>query len=423
MDDGWILNSPLEALYNSEAEQIVVARVLLCPKDWARLGYLKPEDFGYVGHARIWRELGAMVRDGTDISPVTVAHRLAQEQAIASAGGSRYVTDLACNAIGILASEAAAELVRDLSLRRQLRDRTHQALEELGGQDVSAHEMLGGIIRDLEAMMAHGPRKGRSKREVAEALVTGLAEPVPCYSTGLAGLDKILGGGLFTGKLYGFAARKKVGKTALLGTISHNLNAAGVRHLFIAMESGSAQIEQRNAARHGGFNAIRFLKRDDMLLAERVANYAVTVPNETIYQDMPGASLDQIRAAVAQHIAVDDIQGVILDYWQLVGGKAAKETEEFHLRNVAQWMADTAVREHVFFCAAAQVNQQGNTRGGEGLKLACDWYGTLHREKDEKGAWVEMDESRYTIYENLGSPEIPGLWLNSHGPFFRGADE
>ena len=62
------------------------------------------------------------------------------------------------------------------------------------------------------------------------------------------------------------------------------------------------------------------------------------------------------------------------------------------------------------------MNRSGNTRGGEGLKLAADQYCTLHRNKGDQGAWLEMEESRYTLYTNVGSANHPGLWLSKTGP-------
>jgi len=112
---------------------------------------------------------------------------------------------------------------------------------------------------------------------------------------------------------------------------------------------------------------------------------------------------------------------VIIDYWQLVDGKDGRETEEYHLRRVAQTLANIARNEGIFVLTAAQVNQDGNTRGGEGLKLACDQYYTLHREKSSEHAWLEMEESRYTLYQNVGIKDLPGVVLSKHGPHFQDA--
>jgi replicative DNA helicase len=228
-----------------------------------------------------------------------------------------------------------------------------------------------------------------------------------------------MGGGLYAGKLYGFAARKKVGKTVLLGTISHNLHRAKVPHLFIALEMSPVEIEQRNAARELGINSIAFLRNPTRDLARRVSDeYAVGLGGYAVYESAPGASLDQVRGMISRAIVRNKIKGVVLDYWQLVGGKAKGESEEYHLRTVAQWLADTCRKHGLWAMVACQVNQEGNTRGGEGLKLACDLYFTLHRDKGSDGGWLEMEESRYAPYCNVGGEDGPGLWLHHNGPFF-----
>src|SRR5262249_15203950 len=158
--------------------------------------------------------------------------------------------------------------------------------------------------------------------------------PAVIYPTGLAALDEAIGGGLIAGKLYGISARKKVGKTVLLGTLSHNLARAGVSHLFIALEMSPEEIEQRNAARELGINSIAFLKEPTKDLARRVAEYACDLGETAFYESAPGATLDEVRRMVSRAVVQHGIKGVILDYWQLVAGKARNETEEYHLRNV-----------------------------------------------------------------------------------------
>ena len=189
--------------------------------------------------------------------------------------------------------------------------------------------------------------------------------------------------------------------------------------LFIALEMGQEEIEQRNIARDCNFNSIQFLKRDKPKLVLKVGEYAVNVPNNTVFEDMPGGTFDELRAVVLTMIAVAKIKVIVVDYWQIIGGKSSKDTEEYHMRKVAQWLADTARREGVAILISAQVNKDGNTRGGEGLKLACDQYYTLHREKGSKEAWLEMEESRYTLYKHVGSEDVPGLLLDRNGPHFK----
>lgn len=411
---------PVNDLVNLEYEQIVIGSSFI-PSLFRLTSHLRPEDFAYPVHGRIWATILDLSRDGEEISPLTVAQRFKNDGDLEEAGGERYIPSLAMMSKDRGLAESAAELVRDLANRRRvvaMADDVARRAEDFG---TSSDEMILGLVGELQKI-AMGNRTGRTKREVAESIVAGLEKDLPCYSSGIPELDRVMGGGMFAGKLYGIAARKKVGKSLLLGTISQNLNARKIRHLVLPLEMSAEEYEQRNAARSGNFNSIRFLTRDDPNLGQRVAQYAVTAPNATFYDGGAGTGFDQIRAIVSRHIATNGIKGVVLDYWQLVGGKAARDSEEWHLREVAQWMADTARKEGVFFLTAAQVNQMGNTRGSEGLKLACDQYFTLHREKESDIAWLEMEESRYTMYQNVGSETVPGLWLDPHGPHFRGAE-
>jgi hypothetical protein len=89
---------------------------------------------------------------------------------------------------------------------------------------------------------------------------------------------------------------------------------------------------------------------------------------------------------------------------------------------VAQWIADYARRENLWTLVMAQINQEGNTRGGEGLRLAFDQVYQIHRpDLGKSETWIEMMETRYTAWENIGSEEIPGLYLIQKGPYFNQA--
>lgn len=306
--------------------------------------------------------------------------------------------------------------IKDFSARRRLKIAAEELAERVQNPEFLPEEAGAALIAEIASISLRD--KTRDKRAVAENVYQLLAKPAQCYATGFPTLDDVLGGGLFSGKLYGISARKKVGKTVLLGTTSHNLNRRGIKHLFICAEMSDVEIEQRNMAREFGINSLQFLSSKRVFLKDRVAKYAAETPANTIYEHIPGIGFDDLRRSIAAAIVRHKISGVILDYWQLVGGKARNETEEYHLRNVAQYLADICRKENLWCLAAAQVNQDGNTRGGEGLKLACDVYFTLHREKDQEGAWLEMEESRYVLYANVGSEDSPGLILNKHGPHF-----
>lgn len=413
-----VIASKRSELASPDLERAILGTLLAHDDAASRVAFLRPDDFAFAEHAEIWRAIQELHAKGI----TATAHMLRDRE---GCGGFDYLLALANAWSGYRTTlESYAEEVRSLAVKRRLVDLAAEVIETTSPDpDIPGDEAAATVIRDLTSLAGEGIRQTPDNADIAEAIVHDLETDLPCFATGLPDLDFAMGGGLFAGKLYGVAARKKVGKTILLGTISYNLNQAGVKHLFIPLEMGSKEIEQRNIARALEFNSIRFLTRDNADLSKRVASYAVTTPRNTLYADSPGATLEALRATIARHVAGSRIKGVILDYWQLVGGKAPKETEEYHLRTVAQWLAEIARKERIFVLTAAQVNQDGNTRGGEGLKLACDQYFTLHRDKNAVGAWLEMEESRYTLYHHVGAESSPGLFLSGHGPHFTDAAE
>lgn len=409
--------------HNNEAEQALLGALLVQNKAWARVAdFLLPEHFADAVHGRIFAAIGTLIERGQVANPITLKNLFDQDGSLAEIGGSDYLVRLYGSVVTIINAEDYGRTILDLANRRQLlamlddaRDDAASFALDRGAEEIAAElgARLGGIT---------GVASGISKRSAAEAICEDLKKPRVVYCTGISTLDAALQGGLLPGRLYGIGARMKAGKTLLLGSISHNLNCDGVRHQFIPLEMGSKEIEQRNIAREGGFNSILFLtgERADFVL-RKTGEYAATIPNNTIYEDAPNATFERLRQLVARGIA-QGAKGVFVDYLQLVHGRGKGETEEQHTREVAQWLAGVARKFGVFIVLACQLNQDGNVRGGEGLKLACDAYFTLEHQEgrsDLPGRWMVMHHSRFSLNEHVGSESMPGLWRHDKaGPYF-----
>jgi replicative DNA helicase len=258
----------------------------------------------------------------------------------------------------------------------------------------------------------------RSRKQALQSVLDSIQNPARQDSTGLSKLDLAMGGGLYAGKAYGLQARKKIGKTVLLGTISYNLNMAGVNHLWVAAEMNDRELEQRHIARALNKNAIDFMDPNGLETEEIVTEYQATAPNHIIYANAAGIRFDELSEVVDVAVKKHGINGFILDYLQLVRATKGGGSRVDHLDAVAQWVSAVVRKHQIWALVAAQLNQEDNTRGGEGMLLAFDQVYTLHREKFSSEAWLEMMESRYTTYRHVGSWKRPGLKLEQTGPYF-----
>jgi replicative DNA helicase len=240
-------------------------------------------------------------------------------------------------------------------------------------------------------------------------------------ATGLRKLDTAMDGGLHPGRFCGFAARKKVGKTALAATISANLNRQQVKHLFICGEMSSVEVHQRILARYCDAFPTDFrnghAKTPEFQDKFTAATAAIT--KNTLYANAPGLTFSDLRQRCMIAVERNKVRGILLDYLQLVGGVQKNQTKASHLDEVTQWLANFGRKHGVWILALVQINQDGNTRDGEGIRLACDQLFALHREDlSAPGAWIEMLETRHTGWQNIGKPDSPGLMMNFRGPYF-----
>lgn len=71
----------------------------------------------------------------------------------------------------------------------------------------------------------------------------------------------------------------------------------------------------------------------------------------------------------------------------------------------------------------AQINQDGNTRGGEGIRMAFDQVYQIRGvgEKEDISVperWLEMMDTRYTKWMNVGDTNGGGYTVHECGPYF-----
>lgn len=410
-----------ENLVHPEVEVALLAGLLANNRAIDKVRLIVTEQmFSDAFMGRVFRSMCRVYDGGLIANVLTIKPEMDQDpEFIGKASGSGPT--LARIASGVVSRnnlEDYAEGIRDLWQRRQLVWEVDRILSSSRDQEISVEELVSSAMTNLTGLVRSQPGGSElSNRDAAEQVFNAIMKPPKAHPTGLPTLDDILGGGVYESKLYGIAARKKAGKTLLLATLSHNMNISGVPHLFVSLEMTPLEIEQRNAARHIDLNPIVFLKRPSRSLAEQVAKYQAQLPQNVWYEHRPGIDRDELLQLITRARVRHGIKGVFIDYQQLVRGRRKDETQEQHQGMVAQDVADLCKRDGLFAVMAAQLNQEGNTRGGEGLRLAADAYLVLHREANEHSGWIEMQDARYVPHRNMGSGENPLLWLRNGSHF------
>lgn len=405
---------------NLDVEQAVLTCMLVSGQaaDIAA-GMISPQDFAAPAHVAIAEQIVRSLQDGDVIDPGIISRRLATDPRMEGIDPT-YIGSL-CGSIASVASvRTQAAEIKQLAQRRkaiEAAERMLAGMTEGDGRDTA--DLVGAAIADLSCLDDVDDR-AVTKQRIAERLARRLESGGACYRTGLQCLDRAMGGGLYAGRSYGFEAMDKRGKTTLAGTVSDNLNAAGVKHAYVALEMGAMEIEQRNAARRMRIPAARFLgggpKRE---LAAQVAGYAAEVPDNTIFVDMPGGTFAELRSELNRARMRHGITGFVIDYWQLIEGRDKGTNLEEHLRRVAQWLVGFGRRYGLWSIILAQLNEEGFAFGSRrGLQMACDQVYIMHRDPSQPWTWLEQRVSRYTPIGDVGSEADPALELTEPGPHF-----
>lgn len=378
----------------------------------AKVPFLQSLHFYSEEHGKIFAEIRKMSQDGA-VSSLSLSKALPALK--------NYIKDL----VGL---EAPWTLVNDsncvlaLFKTRQLFGFADFIKKEVSGEK-NVNESLVLINSHFEDLFKKGfDLNIQNSKDLSLKIVEDLTAQHHINPTCLKCLDEAMGGGLYSGKSYAIAARKKTGKTLILSTISNNLNYQGVKHLFIAAEMSPTEIHQRNIARAINRNSLSFIgkAKSNPDFQQEVIDYWKQDPGNILYLGAPGITFDDLKMAIGSAILKYGIKGVILDYFQLVGGKSQRETQAQHFDDIAQWIADFCRKNDIWSLVAAQINQEGNIRGGEGIKLAFDQaYELKKSEKWTDQFYMVQTDTRYTPWCEIGTDDKPKLVLEKNGPYFR----
>lgn len=404
------------------AEESVLSTILSNPGlVWSAAG-LKPEHFASPLNGRIFTAIQQTAQQGRDFDPLTINRLLAGDRDMMAEDGpgESYIFDLA-SSIGVGRAGLLAEhckTLADLHHRRALVTAAEKLRNDALTINGTTPEEMRAEFETTLADIRTDADETMTGRQVLQRAAARMAVRAPSISTGMTCLDEAMGGGIYPHRTYAFQAMNKAGKTALLSTISYNLNVRGHRHAYLAAEMGSDQISMRMVARSTGIPNMKFLTRPREMY-RHVMEAAASNPDNIVWSDMPGASFPTLRARVSSILRREKIEGFILDGWQLIGGREKSKSLEEHLREVAQWCADFANKHGIWCIISAQINDDGFGFGSRrGLEMACDQVYVLHRDPDGQNAWMEQRATRYTPRLNVGSELHRPLFFNDIGPYF-----
>jgi replicative DNA helicase len=375
--------------HNIEAEQQLLGAILTNNDVYDRISSLvNAEHFYDPVHSRIFEIAAARIQKNALASPVTLKAFLEDDAGLKELGGPAYLARLAGAAISSFAARDYAQMLYDLSVRRELiglgRDiaaraakvevasepkeqiiEAEQRLYKLGEQGVAERgfqSFLKAVTEAVNVANAAYQRDG------------GLAGT----STGLVDLDKKLGG-LHPSDLLILAGRPSMGKTSLATNIAFNVAKAYRRGRLPDGSEGAVE---------GGVVGFYSLEMSAEQLAARILSEASEVPSEQIRRgdmtevefrrfveaaksleacplyidDTPALPISQVASRARRLKRTHGLDVLIVDYLQLLKGTGKGENRVNEVSEITQGLKAIAKELHIPVIALSQLSRQVESR-------------------------------------------------------------
>jgi replicative DNA helicase len=363
-----------------EAEVSALGGVLLENEALNRaLEVVNEGDFYREAHRQIFSALLHLYERNEPADLITLSEVLKKRDALEEVGGIEYLNFLV-NSVPTAANIAYyAKIIKEKSILRKLINRATEIINlgfgDAGDVDESldrAERLIFEISED-RVRPSFFPIKDIIKASFKtienlyekKQLITG----VP---TGFTKLDDLTSG-LQPSDLIIVAGRPSMGKTALaLNITQHAAIEDGIPSAIFSLEMSKEQLALRLLCSEAKVDAHRlrggFLSETDWPKLTRAAGSLSEAP--IFIDDTPGLTVLEMRAKSRRLKAEHNLGLVVVDYLQLMRGRANSETREQEISDISRSLKALAKELRLPVIALSQLNRKVEDRGDRRPQLA-----------------------------------------------------
>ena len=400
--------------HNLDAEQAIVGGILINNDAFTQIvDIISDEDFYKEAHALIYEGMLALYNRDDPIDVITLSQVLKEKGVLDKVGGTEYLASLAeatATSAGILYH---AEIVKDLSTRRNLIKQCSHISEVCFQPGNTTEDILDSAEQYIfEITERNIDQNFLQLDEVVKnsfkKIETSTGSNITGISTGFTDFDNITSG-LQHSDFIIVAGRPSMGKTALALNIA--LNAALIDKVGVAifsLEMSSLQLGIRLLGCDAMIDAWKLrkgaLQDDDYLRLTDSANRLSELP---IYiDDSSGLSSLEIKAKARRLKKKHNISLVIIDYLQLMQSKKAVESRQLEISDISRSLKALAKDLDIPVLAVSQLNRKVEDRPNKRPLLAdLRESGAIEQDADLI-LFIYREELYNRTEENKGKAEI-----------------
>lgn len=360
--------------HNLEAERSVLGAMLVSAKA-ADYGAerLKPEQFFREAHHRLFAGMQRLHEKRVPIDFVPLKEELSRSGDLDEVGGPSYIASLADGTPNAMNIPHYADIVADLSLRREVIYAASAVISEAYAGDVSSAALVqraDALFLDLDTAQHNAEDLVPQSVAVAE-MAKGLERIIETRGaisgvpSGLEELDEMTHG-FQRGDMILVPARPSMGKTALALNAAIASARAGYPVAFFSLEMKRSQVQYRMLSNISGvmlFKILRgFLGESDYTKISAAMEELRGLP--IAIDDTPKLTMGDIRSRARRLKAAHGLGMVVIDYVQLVAGSDTRRNENRtgELNEISGRIKEVAKELDVPVVALAQLNRAAEGR-------------------------------------------------------------
>jgi replicative DNA helicase len=388
--------------HNIEAEESIISAILIDNNTLLDIiEILAPQDFYRTAHQKIYEAIIDLFDKAEPVDLVTLASKLKEKGQLEEIGSASYIAKLVDTVPLAVNAQHYAKIVHDKASLRRLIEKANaiakRCFEERGNADdiIDFAEASIFEISEKKARQSFYPLSkiimgnidALEELQGNRSLVTG----VP---TGFSHLDNLTSG-FQNSDLIILAARPSMGKTALALNIARNAAVdANIPVAVFSLEMSKEQLSLRMLCSEARIDSSRL--RGGFFSPEywqRLTDAAGVLSESPIYiDDSPSLSAMEIRAKSRRLKMDKNIGLIIIDYLQLMQGRAGAERRDLEISEISRALKALAKELDLPVLALSQLNRMLEQRTDKRPKLSdLRESGALEQDADVV-AFIYRDE-------------------------------
>ncbi len=385
--------------HNLDAEQAALGSLLL---DWDVLGdvlrYLRPERFYSLQNQKIFSAMLTLFEEGIRGDLITLIEKLRTLGELDAAGGLAYVSALT-NTVGTSANiEYYANLVLDLSLRRELIKTSAKIVlnshDETMGSRTVLEEAQKEIFNLADVNATHSYTSTKYLVGPAIERIEKLYSNKQAFTGVPSGFTKLdeMTNGFQPSEFIIIGARPSIGKTALALSMLHHISVEkSIPSAFFSLEMANSTLVQRLLSQDARIRAdlLRsgFLKKDHFTHLMHAAGRIHDAPIYIV--DTPNMKMLDLRAMARRLRLKEKVEVIFIDYIGLIQSENSAAPRHEQIAEISRSLKSLAreldipliVLSQVGRVAEAKEPTLADLRESGSIEQDADVVMFIHRER------------------------------------------